>query len=729
MELQVRQAISLKQARLDKLVAQHLWGPEETVIYASEVTKLHLHGGKDSRVLLISIGGIYVFSGKGLQQNFNVVDLERISYIFPDILTMVFKEKQLTCQVNDALTVVQGILWLHKVVFFRQEVYQSAVKVEATPEKAIVYPDFSARQKNSLQVRMCVLAHHYGVRIPPESPRAIAEWDARPQAVMKLPNQFICGDATRAIAHAIAWESEVKSLVMDAVALPTLHIFLQTLFAMSPFLTRISLDDYVQSPGGEFDFSGSAKSKLTELSFRNCHTNLAFLILNALAKFEGRITTLTVSKCKFLHDHFAVLYRLIGSLPAFMSLSSLRLEDGTGDGLELRQFAEFLSVPRIKYLSVGKSEVDVAAILSAVGPRLVSVRSLLLNNGHLYEKVTRDLTFGSSIIYFDLSRTAVYPSSLQLFLTEVVNKPRRGLLTLVLSDLITSSASDEMMAAFDVKDAQPVIAEFNYSGNEVTSRDLPKLVEFLKTQKHLQFLALSRCFRERAEQAVEILGDFIIESRLQGLELSSDPACPLEGALVTLLTKLTGQCVMYTLICERSMSGDAGLDALRQFVDANPKLTSLACDGTKPASQQALVRAYEAFARVERLAPPRMDFSIFPQLTIPDVIANKHPPKMSGLSRSSDYESLDGHADAAVQPMNALIGIMSLMVSAIKNPDVEGNIFMQQDMVEVFKNSMITTNVALKAGERTQDPLLDMMNPQSQTAEEFMTEYQTMHIF
>jgi hypothetical protein len=163
--------------------------------------------------------------------------------------------------------------------------------------------------------------------------------------------------------------------------------------------------------------------------------------------------------------------------------------------------------------------------------------------------------------------------------------------------------------------------------------------------------------------------------------------------------------------------------------EANPQLSSLSCDGAKPSKADVFVKSYSVFSRVERLAQPKIDLAGLPGCVLPDEIGGKHPPKMSGLARSSDYETFDGHASSAVQPMNALVGIMSLMVNALKNPDADGNIFMQQDMVAVFRDSMITTNVALKTGEVTQDPLLDMMDPQSQTAEEFMTEYQTMHIF
>jgi hypothetical protein len=577
---------------------------------------------------------------------------------------------------------------------------------------------------------MFVLAHHYNVRIPPDSPKMISEWDAKPQSVMKLPGAFLCGDATQAIAHAIAWDSSVTSLVMDAVALPTLHVFLQTLFSKSPFLTRISLDDYLTSPPIEFDFSNTPHSKLNELSFRNCHTVLLFQILKGLQKFEGRIGMLTISKCRLLKDHYALLYRMIGTLPAFLSLTSLRLEDGSADGLDLPAFASFLSVPRLKYLSVGRSEFDVSALLSAIAPVLASVRSLLMTSARLSADVP-DLVFAPSLVYFDLSRTAVHPTSLRSLVAALVTRPRRSLLTLVLADLITSSTSGELAAAFELPQAQPVLAEFNYSGNELAPGDLPRLLSFLATQRHLQFVALSRCFRENQRQSLEMLAEFVVESRLPGLEINGDDARPLGQALTAFVGKLIGRAALSTLLCERSACGDAGLAALAEFVKGNGKLSGLACDGARPETKAMFVRAYEVFAGVERLATPKGDLALFPGCAVGGGggAVGKHPPKASSLARSAEWEGLDGNASSTVQPMNALIGIMSLMVSALKNPEVDGNIFGQRDMVGVFRESMITTNIALRAGERTQDPLLDMMDPQSQTAEEFMTEYQTMHVF
>jgi hypothetical protein len=555
-----------------------------------------------------------VISGKAVNTLFNIIDLERISYIQPDVVRMVFNHNQLAVQVPDAKVLAETILWLHRVVTFKMEELQSVVKVESTPEKAVTYPTFSVRQPHSLQLRMFTLGHHHNTKIPLTVPETVAEWDGRPQTVFKIPSDFQCGDGTRAIAHAIAWDSEVKSLVLAGVAAGTLNLFLQTLLSHSPFLTRVSLDDYVDPPKVEFDFGGRDRSKLSALSFRNCNTALLFAVLRGFGQFKGRIQTLTISKCKLMQDHFTALYKLIGTLPAFMGLTSLRLEEGSTDGIDLQQFGEFLSAPKLKYLSIGKSELDASNILSAIAPKLASVRSLFITNGRLLDTVQPGVVFSSSMVYLDISKTSVYPVSLGAFIRELVTKPRRQLLTLVLSDLITSTSSEQLMTAFDVRDGQPVLAELNYSGNELSPGSIAKLIEFLRTQKHVQYLCLSRCFRDHADSSLAVLAEYIVDARLQGLEINSDPSFPLGAALPRFLQRLTGRSMLYTLVCERTACGDAGLEAMRLFVESNPKLTALSCDGAAPTSAATFNRAYASFARIERLVAPRADAAQFGNL-------------------------------------------------------------------------------------------------------------------
>jgi hypothetical protein len=193
--------------------------------------------------------------------------------------------------------------------------------------------------------------------------------------------------------------------------------------------------------------------------------------------------------------------------------------------------------------------------------------------------------------------------------------------------------------------------------------------------------------------------------------------------------KLIGRAALHTLVLDKSQCGDEGLEALIKYVESNPKLTALACDGAAPVSAAVFKKAYEVFVKVERVLSPKADLTALgANGAIPKEISAKQGPK-SASARLSEYESFNAVGSGKVQPMNALLGIMSLMVTALKNPDVEPNIFKQQNMVAILKESIVTTNVALRAEQRVKSPLFELMNPESQTAEEFMSEYQTMHIF
>jgi hypothetical protein len=102
----------------------------------------------------------YHLHGGDLFNFTQVIEFERISCI----VTMVFNSNQLTCRISDALLVVQTLLWLNRVVFFKHVSLQTPLKIESTPEKVLVYPDFQPRRKNSLQIRTAARAQHQGVK-------------------------------------------------------------------------------------------------------------------------------------------------------------------------------------------------------------------------------------------------------------------------------------------------------------------------------------------------------------------------------------------------------------------------------------------------------------------------------------------------------------------------------------------------------------------------------------
>jgi hypothetical protein len=111
-----------------------------------------------------------------------------------------------------------------------------------------------------------------------------------------------------------------------------------------------------------------------------------------------------------------------------------------------------------------------------------------------------------------------------------------------------------------------------------------------------------------------------------------------------------------------------------------------------PTSPEALLRAYDAFAKVDRLQRPVIDFGLFPGTQMPQALAAKMRPKLSPMERSGDYEAFDAEGDAGEQAMPALLGLVDRMVTSLTVPESE-NIFAAHNLFDVFTNALTATNV------------------------------------
>ena len=61
-QLLEKEVIKVPPARLAK-IKPYIWGNDK-IFYAGDVTKLHLHGGKATRFLVITAGAIYIITTK-----------------------------------------------------------------------------------------------------------------------------------------------------------------------------------------------------------------------------------------------------------------------------------------------------------------------------------------------------------------------------------------------------------------------------------------------------------------------------------------------------------------------------------------------------------------------------------------------------------------------------------------------------------------------------------------
>ena len=716
-------------------IQESLCQKSETIYYASEVTKLHEHGGKQTRILVITDGGVYVMVKPSKRKTVSIItNLERVVYTEQEN-TLFFKfndnQKTFTFKSQHALRIGKTLLGIHRAITMKVDKWKRQVRVESNPEGKLEYPESTmTRVQGSLRMRILALANEVNETIDNQTLSRIAQWDSKPVPDFRLvSDDKVKSDAAAGvIAKSLAYDSELRRLTLVGFCPQFLPSVLGNLTMNSQFLLALGLDGYKESVKGTLRLSACERTRMEELSFRDCASDFIFDVMGGLKEFEGVIKIMTIVKCKLAKDKWAGFFNILAKTTCFVSLRRINFEEDTTDELDMESFCGFLGASKIVALSIGKASCDAGQLLESIGQTKGMLRQLYLRNGRLFKPVPASLQLSESILYLNLEHTQYEPEALTALFNAILTKPRSRLLTVHMKGMASARQGD-IVKCFDIENIQSVLAELVFADNPLNPGNMPAFIDFLKTQKYLMHLDLSGCFKKDVDKCLSILADYVIESKLQGLELNSDKD-PLGPSLVKFLGSITGKCHLQTLSVRGSASGDEGLQALLKFVQSSPKMSSLSCDGCGPKSAEVFVAAYNEFQKLDMLDRPRIDEDAMKGkgASLPPDIACKNPPK-TWLKRLGEYENFDVNSSAILQPMDALMSVMSLMVNAIKNPDCENNIFEQQNVTSMIRDSLKTSNVNFGTKVRGTDPIMEMVGSNSRTAEEIMTEYQTMHDF
>ena len=361
----------------------------------------------------------------------------------------------------------------------------------------------------------------------------------------------------------------------------------------------------------------------------------------------------------------------------------------------------------------------------------------------------QDLALPDIVSYLDISHSKVNTKSLSSFLSAIFTKTRDPLFTINLADLENSDPKEHIVNSFNIQGIQPILAEINFSGNTLLPEQTKIFLNFLRTQKKLHYLNISRCFKEQIDESLKLVADFVVETKLEELELSCSPNSPLQNHMtnfIKLLIKKRAQ--LSTLIISKSGMGDEGLLALKEFVDndRSSRLTSLDCDGAYPQTASVFSKCYQSFVKVDRLTFPRSDIErLYHQnqrnYLLPQSLQSKLPPA-NLFMRLTDYEKNIHRAGSFsnFSPMSSLVELMGKMTAVIaeKNSNLQiqqngqlsdasgsgsasddedvksENVFERDDLISIFKHSLPTSNVHLKAEQESREmsPLMKYLNPQ-----------------
>lgn len=618
----------------------------EEILICTEVVKHHAHGGKDSRIMLLtnftfSLIRMKAFGNPIRSHEFSVLSLKKV--VLEDKLFTLTFDESITFDSDQAVTICQILLNYYGTIFYQNTIN---VEIQSTPPGAIEMPKFATRPANLSYMRLKLLAFSKKVKLNLTVERLMKEYDARQLPQVKISSQHVLEDPL-VIADVFIMEPGLTNLYLDNFAPKQIDKFVLYIVERSKSLMSLTFANYQE------DFSPTQikiicdeECKIGELTIVGTKYEFASSVFTAFSKYAGRIQSIKFERAKFEKDQMQKIFSSLHKHPAFMKVKYISLNDGTIDNIDLNDLHYlFARLRNLKYLIINKSNIDMSAILTHVFKHASILENLSIQNCRFLEVLDESVIIPPCIQMLDLSENQVAPAAIGSLFKTLLTNPRRNVMTVYLSKIACTGTMSDLVDAICIKDALPIIAEFRFTKNELLPPQAKKLFEFLETQSCLKYLTLSNCFIENIEENFNLLAKFIQESKLAGLEMIGTPIsqnyCQ---ELVKMLYKLVGCKNLHVLQLDKSEIGSEGLKAIRAIIESSPSFYSLSVDGAKPSSLEDLIEFYKFICEQKQITGvglPRSDFELFKASILKCVpeFKGKQPP-MNAQARLKIYSKI-----------------------------------------------------------------------------------------
>ena len=598
---------------------RRFWGSAENIFVGTELTQVKSGGAKEARVIFITTAAIYVFknksfSGVELAHHFTVIDLTKVAYIEPDTLVVAFGTKEIVFRTEnrpgDALKIGTLLLMQHACNFY-QVPNATKLRVESSPQGALTYVKCPVRPKNALQTRLVTISHYYKKPFPQSNIKQYNEWDQTHPGTFVIDDKFNTKDAAEAIAHAIAWDCDIKTLILRKFAAPQIGKVLEKFFEESFTIQRICLEGYTDEQTESIKLQAREETVINSILFKDCHPTLVIKIVRGLSKFDGRLRTVQITNCPLKKEDWSEVFAAISKFPCFMKFSSLIIEDLKLSTFPVNLLCQSLSKSRtFNCLTINRCGDDLAGFLSNIFDDGKQISHIQLEHCKLLSAIKAKNVPNFSFISFSYSQVSknFFKSFAELTMTRPTARP----FVLDMSVLVDKNY-ESLFGALEGVQIVPILCEFLFNGNILSPTDVPSFTNFLSSQKQsLQFLSLINCICNVTNVILPVLLQMCKEAALTGFDITSDKTGKGKEDYIQFLKELEKVKTLKSMTLGNVAIGDEGLDLILNVLKNNSNLEELSLDGVNISSQDKFCSFFDqviACDSIKFLGNPRKEMT------------------------------------------------------------------------------------------------------------------------
>ena len=607
--------VKIPKNRIDNYI-KHFWGSAETIFVAVDVIKLHAKGGKDTRNLFITAGAIYFFRTRfgsiGIAAHKTVIDLTKVSFIEPDTLILQFNgEKQIAFRSEDSRDIGAILLMQHACNYY-QVPNANKLKVESSPPDALIYECCPVRPVNALQTRLVTTSHYYRTPFPQQCVKLYKDWDQNPKSgQLIIDDTFAVKGAAISISHAIAWDSDIKTLVLHNFAPESLSKVLTLIFEQSFSIQKIIIENYSLKYEIPFKLISTNETSISSLIFRELDSSIILGILRGLFEFNGRFKMIGFTSVNLTINEWNETFTLISKHPCFLKLSHIRIDDLIVETFPVKQLSSLLQKIRVlNHITFAKPRSDVTEILSHLLSSVPSLKHIEFFQSRFRKQIFSKIV-PNDLTLLDISGANLTPEFFVSLITVLLGRVRAKPFVLNISNLVEGIKTVDLFNPLMEKQLYPVLCEFSWNNNLITSIDFQPFLKFLVSQrKSLQYLDLSGCVRDDAGQILSPLFELIKQSSIQGIDISSDKQRNNSIHFIRFIQNLSNLTNFKSFTLSNVILGEEGKKAIINLIKSCINLNEISLDLIGLQSQEEFCEFYDnicSFDTLKAIGSPRKE--------------------------------------------------------------------------------------------------------------------------
>lgn len=541
--------------------------------------------------LMITQGANYIFRKNiltGLQtfRTFNLLEVATVKYnIASKEIAFLFEEgRDMYLCSEDVSQIAYAIMFvLQTALYGISDIQTFNVVGDAMPD--VTFPQ---RPKFALKWRVIFLVHFYGIKSQQMLPNDyFNKWEEKSSlsSMMIVGPSLHPGRYSYAFGHAIAWESELKTLVLQNFSPSKFPDFFEGFISNAVTINRLAFTDY-QKPDKVPTFPDVTAQNSSVKQFHFLRV-IAPLVLSFFEKVRNvpQIKSLVLQNITITSEEFAKLTEFAEKNDAMKNtLKSFELSRSEIPDLHFHDFTKMInSFANLHVVSIRNMVGDAMRFLYAICRSNSPIQVIHINcmNFRRPFKPDASLRYPSTLLHLDISFSAFTDEAFVSILTSITNyEMETPIIFETLSVSLSQPSTFQQIGHMDFDNCYSNIVEFDYSGNKFPDESSRFLFAFLFTQKRMRLLSLNQVECEDQVGFLKNVMLLVTAISLPGLHLSGC-SCFDSDTFSQFLIALSVQNPNYirTLTFSGTKSGVSGLAALSELVSQCSNLVEIEADG------------------------------------------------------------------------------------------------------------------------------------------------------